>query len=956
MVVLAAMLAAAGSADAAGPALAGKQSRPVGEAEGIFTYRFERGDLRYGDLLTLRDGSKRLGKVVAWANEVLLFEADGRPVVFDVDDVEQFEFRRARRHRERPDLPDLTVAYVERWPRDQSWHGHVVSRDGLEVLDADVAPGSGRPAGGSAVTLRIHVLNAGGAAAGEAGIRVLIDGVEAKAATIPPLEPGRQHIVEASWSWQEGRHTLRVELDPEGTSPEIVRWNNTFVEMTDALPVAVVVAADRYEAFRGLANIVDSFCFEDWIQYQIRVMNGLFAASVSPSSPDGIQERLRCDRIMVVDDPMAPEQRGQWEKALRQGGHPDGPVEVAALWVLGRLAEDEALGYDALKVDWDGLQRLGGEIGLIDPGATDTTIEQCFVLDQRRRYAQRRHLFPLRRTMMCTAGPFTFDERSAAHLNRVLGQPRGCRGSYQYQLPGKTTIEVRSNVGTPLADVQVDAFQLIVEGEYAGAIGGYGREDPLYSAVTGADGRLTLLDLPAGPHKAPDGYTLRPNPFGKIAPDGSNGLLLLRLRHGGREEFHFLRLYDCNLAYLRGHTEEYVRLLDTRFGAPGAPASPPYAAVLMDDRTGPEPRMTLRWPMPPEIRSDSIEEFRVYRRTSFAGDGAKPWSLVATARRNGKHLLRRVEGAYFEEFHCDALYSLDTFFAVSTVDRQGRESGLSQTGYLAYDKDSLKLAMDSEAAYITLTGDGPCQMIRWDGVAGMQPYGARSRRVKGYTPSFAGIARAVDGRLIVTDPVNHVLAFYDHGDLVELVPDRKWWPGFPSDEPGEFYAPADVAAGGVGDLYVADRLNNRVQVLDSRGRFKTMVDEDFRFVEPHAVACANGHLCVTDDDGTRCRVYEVGSGGVKFVRQLPLLEGADRGLVGKSGKVYITGRDAQADASGVLVYDPQGEGATFVDVGTEGIMGKYHRPRGMTLYRSGHVDYAYFVNDFPFEVRRYKIP
>ena len=51
-----------------GTTFRGIDPRPVGEAEGIFAYRFEKGDLRYGDLLTLRDGSKRLGKVMEWAD------------------------------------------------------------------------------------------------------------------------------------------------------------------------------------------------------------------------------------------------------------------------------------------------------------------------------------------------------------------------------------------------------------------------------------------------------------------------------------------------------------------------------------------------------------------------------------------------------------------------------------------------------------------------------------------------------------------------------------------------------------------------------------------------------------------------------------------------------------------------------------------------------------------------
>jgi len=493
------------------------------------------------------------------------------------------------------------------------------------------------------------------------------------------------------------------------------------------------------------------------------------------------------------------------------------------------------------------------------------------------------------------------------------------------------------------------------EGEHAGAIAGYGRGDPLFSARTGADGRLTLPDQPTPSHKTPGGYELRPNAFGKIATDGSNGLLLLRVGYLGSEEFHFLRLFDCNVAYLRGQTQEYVRHINTRFGTQDAPEPPPFAAVVMESRTDDEPPMHIRWTWPAGIEPKSAYEFRVYKRTSFAGDDAKPWTLAAiVGKENGKWILR-ADGTYHDEFRYDGPYSLDTFYAVSTVAQDGRESSLSATGYLAYAKDSIKLTMDFDAAYITLAGDGPSQMIRWDGSAGMQPYGVRTRRFKDYVPSFAGVAFAADGRMIVTDPVNHVLAFYDRGDLVELLPNRKWWPGFASDEPGEFYTPADVAVDDAGNIYVADQANDRVQILDSRGRFKAMLDEDCRFVGPHAVGIANGHLCVTDKAGTRCRVYDMQSGDCTFVRELPPLAEADRGLVGPSGKVYVSGRDEQSGATGILVYAPQGDSAVYEDVGTEGLMGKFHRPRGMYLYPGGTKHFAYFVNKFPFDVRRYGI-
>jgi len=173
---------------------------------------------------------------------------------------------------------------------------------------------------------------------------------------------------------------------------------------------------------------------------------------------------------------------------------------------------------------------------------------------------------------------------------------RAASGRLPVPASEKIVLEVRGNDGRPLANVQVDAFQLMSEGPQAGTIMGVSRNEPLYSAATDAEGRLALMDLPAPAHETPAGYTLRPNPFGKIAWTVER-LLLLRLRSADREECYFVRLFDCNVAYLRGLAKEYIVPYARVLAAPDAPAAPLYAAVKVDDRTGARPPMYLRWPL-----------------------------------------------------------------------------------------------------------------------------------------------------------------------------------------------------------------------------------------------------------------------------------------------------------------------------------------------------------------------
>ncbi len=923
----------------------------------LFPYRCETSSLVYSDLLTLRDGTKRLGHVMEWADQVVVYDQAGRAGAYPVEEVQQVQFRRFQRHRIAPALPDLTVAYVERLPRDPSWQGHVVVEEGVARLDLDPSKTAWHPEEGSTVTFNVHVLNAGGADSPAGPCRILVDGEEMAAPALPSVKAGQEHIVTASWKWMSGAHTLRVELLPGDQKPEIVHWNNVFEEPIQAQSVAVVVAADRYDAFKNSANIGDSFCFEDWIQYQFRVINALFAASVYPTSPGGIVERVRCDRIIVVDDPEDPEQKSEWEPALHRGGTADGLAEYAARMIFGKVREDEDIVYDALKVDWPGLKELGLQLGLIDLTKFDTRPDQCLAADLHGRYVERRHLFSWPRTMMYAAGGFRFTESEAAFLNQVRGQPRGSQGDYLLQIPAQIVVEVRSITGHPLPDVLVDAYQLQSDGELAGYIAGAGAAEPLYSAPTGENGRLTLLNQDTPTWKSPLGYEGHPSPFGKIAPDGSNGLLLLKLHDGESEEYHFLQLYDCNLAYLHGATKEYVVDIRTRFGDRGSLVPPSSAAVIVEDRSTPKPPAVIAWSSPPNVDLRLVDEFRVYERTSFAGDDQRPWNLVSTVRRGPFRWNLQYEGQYFNEPAADAGFSRDSFYAVSTVDALGRESGLSAPGYLAFGKEAIAFAIDRDAGYATLAGDGPVQMLRWDGKVATQPFGVRAVRFPGYRPGFGGVAISADHRIVVADPRNHVLAFYDEqGNLDSIVPARETWPGFASDEPGEFNVPFDVAVDPSGQYYVADYGNNRVQILDSTGRFKGLLDEEFHFEGPQALGYANGHLCVTDSARGRCRVYDLRESAPKFVCELPPLIDADRGLVSRSGKIYITARATSDAPNGILVYTHSLDRAVFDHVIFDVEMGKVFAPRGFYLYINAlDEDYGYCVNQFPFDVRRCRI-
>ena len=73
------------------------RSRPM-TAAGEFSYRYETAEIGFGDVLSLRNGARRVGRVMEWADQVLLYDRPGEPTCYTIDEVAAVELRRERRH------------------------------------------------------------------------------------------------------------------------------------------------------------------------------------------------------------------------------------------------------------------------------------------------------------------------------------------------------------------------------------------------------------------------------------------------------------------------------------------------------------------------------------------------------------------------------------------------------------------------------------------------------------------------------------------------------------------------------------------------------------------------------------------------------------------------------------------------------------------------------------------
>src|SRR5262249_35722583 len=191
-------------------------------------------------------------------------------------------------------------------------------------------------------------------------------------------------------------------------------------------------------------------------------------------------------------------------------------------------------------VDWNFMQRIGLELGLIDLSRLDVPVSQCLVRDDLGELVQRSHRSPGAGTMMHTPGPRVFCELDAAYLNRTAGRGRLENKPYLGSFPDKFGLLVLDAGGCPLSDVAITVYQR----DDSGRDGLIVDDQQIYIG----DSKAGRFDLPARPGAAGSVATS----FGPVAFDGSNGVFLVRLSKNLATEYHFATILDFCLAAARG--------------------------------------------------------------------------------------------------------------------------------------------------------------------------------------------------------------------------------------------------------------------------------------------------------------------------------------------------------------------------------------------------------------------
>ena len=291
--------------------------------------------------------------------------------------------------------------------------------------------------------------------------------------------------------------------------------------------------------------------------------------------------------------------------------------------------------------------------------------------------------------------------------------------------------------------------------------------------------------------------------------------------------------------------------------------------------------------------------------TFYGGDGG----AATAAPLHGTQDVA-VDGAgnlYIAERDNHRIRKVDAAGVITTVagGGSGGDGGPATAAYLFYPKGvavdgagNLYIAegnrirkVDATGVITTVAGDG--------GFAGYGGDGGAAVAAQLNIPT--GVALDGAGNLYIADQFNHRIRKVDAAGVISTVagtgPGGLGGGGFSGDGgaamAAQLFFPADVAADGAGNLYIADGGNNRIRKVDSAGRISTVAGDGgigyggdggaataARLYFPRGVALDGaGNLYIADTENDRIRrltppampTPSISAGGVVLATQTPLV-------------------------------------------------------------------------------------
>jgi CARDB protein/F5/8 type C domain-containing protein len=471
---------------------------------------------------------------------------------------------------------DLDVTLIERTPR----------------YDFDATKNN--PAPGETVTFHGHVCNWGNHTS-SAAYRWELDGQTVTSGTLTDLVPDQEVVLTQDWAWEDGEHTVRLVVDPDDEIDESSEANNSRIDRTDALSVGFWVEQSLYDYFHEYQQDlgIGSNSWEDWAQRQMAHWNEYSAGAIHPTSPQGVLDRVRIDKITVVPDGALPLNGGlptnhpdlsdktvdlTWGFTIDglsgsfYANHTD-TVEGNAFYLEESLIHE--MGHARYLIDNYGFDVHDGQVDIYEGGqpVAGSAMMPFIAWDSVLYYNQYGGVM---------TGPWRgWSPYEAAAFNLIAGNRAsegncnapGNIGVFLNDLPQNNHLQLVDLDGYPMDGATVDVYQAVAG---PGWYGKYIDNTPDLSLI--ADG-AGYVHLPRNPFAAGD----LEHTYG-IA----NGVAVLRIEHGPDIWYRFLEAPTLNMEYWKGNTQDAYYTLELPWMGYGPePKIEGYGQEILDGDTTP---------------------------------------------------------------------------------------------------------------------------------------------------------------------------------------------------------------------------------------------------------------------------------------------------------------------------------------------------------------------------------
>lgn len=439
---------------------------------------------------------------------------------------------------------DVTIGWISRAPElDYSWGSANPRVDGW-------------PLAGTTVTWRAHVKN-WGETPEPIAYAWRIDGVETRRGSVT-LAANATTLVELPWLWTFNRHRITFAIDG-GKELDV---------FSDGLAVGFWVEQSFYDYFRANQSIlgIGSVSFEEWAQRTIELWNDMAALAVYPETPNGVLDRMRLQKIVIVPDDALPLNGLPVDASLGAGGssHPDqNDRTVDLMW---GFRTDVLTSYlKSAKLDpqnWfytgvGALHELGHARYLVDIYAWDVRHEPpYFAVDvthdgQRVIGSQTRLVHRTPEQGVMNKHYSFIDRYSAIAMNFIAGrratfgnynEPRNF-ASFLNDLPAQNRILIRDANGRRMTNADVYVYQAEATMPTERWYGARFDDTPDLTLRTDANGQVLVGRSPF----AANGTVVH-------APHFNNGVAIVKVVKDGVWSHGYLESRLFNLEYWRGNT------------------------------------------------------------------------------------------------------------------------------------------------------------------------------------------------------------------------------------------------------------------------------------------------------------------------------------------------------------------------------------------------------------------